>query len=85
MVTDYMPAFVSGSTSTGNHVIVGDFSACKIAMRQGLTVEPVPHAFQQAVAGSGIGFPTAQRGFLAWGRWGADTTTTTAFRLLNQT
>ena len=41
--------------------------------------------YQQAVAGTGVGMPTGQRGFFAWGRWGADVSVTQGLRLLNQT
>jgi HK97 family phage major capsid protein len=78
MVTDYMPAY-SSTTGTTNHMIVGDMSNYLIAMRQGLTVEPVPLVFATG------GFPTGQRGFFAWGRFGADAVNTSGFRLLNQT
>jgi HK97 family phage major capsid protein len=85
MVTDYSPAYVSGSSGHINHMVVGDFSQYVIAMRQGLSIERVPNLFQQATAGTGVGMPTAQRGFFAWGRWGADAAVPGAFRLLNQT
>jgi HK97 family phage major capsid protein len=85
MVTDYSPAYVSGSSGHINHMVVGDFSNYVIAMRQGLSVERVSNLFQQATAGTGVGMPTGQRGFFAWGRWGADAAVPGAFRLLNQT
>jgi hypothetical protein len=54
-------------------------------MRQGLSLERVPMLFQQQTAGTGVGFPTGQRGIFAWGRWGQDCVVPGALRLLNQT
>jgi HK97 family phage major capsid protein len=85
IVTDYMPTHVVGATGHKNHLIVGDTRNYVIAMRQGLAVEGVPTVFQQQTAGTGIGYPTGQRGFFAWGRWGADCSVTQGLRLLNQT
>lgn len=86
LVTDYMPTFTAGNSSHANHLVVGDLHAgVTIAMRQGLQVERVPHLFQQQTAGTGLAMPTAQRGFLAWGRWGQDCVVPGALRILNQT
>jgi len=79
LVTDYMPAFVGG-TSHQNYLIAGDLQNYVIAMRQGLQVEPVQH-----VVSTTTGLPTGKRAFFAWGRWGADTSVTQGLRLLNQT
>ena len=42
IVTDYAPSFLAGATGHLNHLVVGDLQSYVIAMRQGLTVEPVP-------------------------------------------
>jgi HK97 family phage major capsid protein len=64
MVTD-APTY-TGATGATNVAVVGDFTSYIIAMRQGLSIEPVPMLFQQQTAGTGAGFPTGQRGFFAW-------------------
>jgi HK97 family phage major capsid protein len=63
--------------------VVGDFSNYVIADRIGLTVEFIPHLFQQTTAGSGFGRPTGQRGWFAYYRTGADSVNDAAFRMLN--
>jgi HK97 family phage major capsid protein len=73
------------STATTNFAIVGDFSNYLIAQRAGMSVELVPMLFQQQTAGTGVGFPTGQRGWFAWGRVGGDVLVSDGFRLLNQT
>jgi HK97 family phage major capsid protein len=80
IVTDYMPTHVVGQTGHRNHLIVGDLSNFVIAMRQGLRIEGVQHLFSTTT-----GFPTGQRGFFAWGRWGSDASVTQGLRLVNQT
>ena len=79
MVTDYAPTY-TGTTGASNVAVVGDFANYVIAMRQGLSIEPVP-----MLMGVTNQRPTGQRGFFAWGLWGADVTVTQALRLLNQT
>lgn len=76
---------MDGTISTGaDYVMVyGDFSNYVIADRVGMTVEFIPHLFQQATAGVGVGTPTGQRGWLAYVRHGADSVNDAAFRLLN--
>ncbi len=65
--------------------VFGDFSNYVIADRIGMTVEFIPHLFQQTVAGSGFGRPTGQRGWYAFYRTGADSVNDGAFRMLNVT
>jgi len=69
-----------------NYVAVfGDFSNYVIADRLGVTVDFIPHLFQQTTAGSGFGRPTGQSGWFAYYRAGADSVNDGAFRLLNVT
>jgi HK97 family phage major capsid protein len=65
--------------------VFGDFSNYVIADRIGMTVEFIPHLFQQTTAGSGFGRPTGQRGWFAYYRTGADSVNDGAFRMLNVT
>jgi HK97 family phage major capsid protein len=76
---------MDGTISAGvdNVLIHGDFSNYVIADRVGMTIEFIPHLFQQAVAGAGVGTPTGQRGWLAYVRHGADSVNDAAFRMLN--
>jgi predicted phage gp36 major capsid-like protein len=53
-----------------------------VADRIGMTMEFIPHLFQQTTAGSGFGRPTGQRGWLAYVRHGADSINDAAFRIL---
>jgi HK97 family phage major capsid protein len=78
-ITDYMPAFVSGSTS-GNYAIVGDFGNYVVASRAGMQLERIPMLFD-----STTGRPTGNRGFFGWARSGADWIVPGAARLINQT
>lgn len=69
-----------------NYVAVyGDFSNYVIYDRLGVTVDFIPHLFQQTTAGTGFGRPTGQSGWFAYYRAGADAVNTAAFRLLNVT
>jgi HK97 family phage major capsid protein len=65
--------------------VFGDFSNYVIADRIGMTVEFIPHLFQQTLAGSGFGRPTGQRGWYAYYRTGAGVVNTGAFKMLNVT
>lgn len=65
--------------------VFGDFSNYVIADRIGMTVEFIPHLFQQTTAGTGFGRPTGQRGWYAFYRTGADSVNDAAFRMLNVT
>lgn len=65
--------------------VFGDFSNYVIADRIGMTVEFIPHLFQQTTAGAGFGRPTGQRGWYAYYRTGADSVNDAAFRMLNVT
>jgi len=75
---------MDGTISAGadNVLIIGDFSNYVIADRIGMTMEFIPHLFQQTTAGSGFGRPTNQRGWLAYVRHGADSINDGAFRML---
>lgn len=75
---------MDGTISAGadNVLIIGDFSNYVIADRIGMTMEFIPHLFQQATAGQGFGRPTNQRGWLAYVRHGADSINDGAFRML---
>jgi HK97 family phage major capsid protein len=44
-ITDYMPAFVSGSAGTGNFAIVGDFRHYLVCSRAGMNLERIPMLF----------------------------------------
>jgi HK97 family phage major capsid protein len=56
------------NTSASHPAIVGDWKQFMIVDRIGMSVELVPHLFQQAVAGAGVGMPTGQRGIYAMWR-----------------
>lgn len=65
--------------------VFGDFDNYVIADRIGMTVEFIPHLFQQTTAAAGFGRPTGQRGWYAYYRTGAAVVNTGAFKLLNVT
>lgn len=79
ITSDYAPSF-AGTTGIANYAVVGDFSNFVIVQRAGMTVELVPHLFDQA-----SGRPTGQRGWYAYSRHGFDAVNTNAFRLLSNT
>jgi HK97 family phage major capsid protein len=81
--SSYFPGSVA-TTGTANILVVGDFRNYLIAERVGMSVEFIPHLFQQATAGSGVGMPTGQRGWFAYARHGADSVNDLGFRLLGQ-
>jgi len=76
---------VINATADNYMAVFGDFSNFVIADRIGMTVEFIPHLFQQATAGAGFGKPTSQRGWLAYYRVGSDVVNPAAFKLLNVT
>jgi HK97 family phage major capsid protein len=82
------PAYESedmdGTIAAGTDYVMvfGDFNNYVIADRIGMTMEFVPHLFQQTTAGTGFGRPTGQRGWLAYVRHGADSVNDAAFRML---
>jgi HK97 family phage major capsid protein len=78
----YMPDTTTFTTTAEGQAIVGDFSNFVIARNGGMSVELVPQLFQQQTAGTGVGFPTGQRGWFAYARIGSDVVNTNAFRLL---
>lgn len=65
--------------------IFGDFQNFVIADRIGMTVEFIPHLFQQTTAGTGFGRPTGQRGWFAYYRTGSNCVNSGAFKMLNVT
>jgi len=82
------PAYESedmdGTIAAGTDYVMvfGDFSNYVIADRIGMTMEFIPHLFQQTTAGTGFGRPTGQRSWLAYVRHGADSINDAAFRML---
>lgn len=76
---------VINATQENYMAVLGDFRNYVIADRLGVTVEFIPHLFQQTAAGTGIGRPTGQRGWYAYYRVGADSVNNAAFRMLNVT
>jgi HK97 family phage major capsid protein len=78
----YMPDTTTWTTTAECQAIVGDFSNFVIARNGGMSVELVPQLFQQQTAGTGVGYPTAQRGLFAYARIGSDCVNTAAFRVL---
>jgi HK97 family phage major capsid protein len=77
--SSYFPGSISG-TSHQNQLVVGDFSNYLIASRAGMSIELIPH-----LIGLTNNRPTAQRGWFAWARAGADSINDLGFRILNQT
>ena len=78
----YMPASTTWTTTAEGQAIVGDFSNFVVARNGGMSVELLPQLFQQQTAGTGVGMPTAQRGWFAYARIGSDCVNTAGFRLL---
>jgi HK97 family phage major capsid protein len=76
---------VINATQENYMAVYGDFRNYVIADRIGMTVEFIPHLFQQTTAGTGTGRPTGQRGWFAYYRTGADVVNSAAFRMLNVT
>lgn len=68
----------TGATADNFVLILGDWTNYKIVDRVGLNWELVPHLFATA-----NNRPNGQRGFLAWGRTGADSVNDNAFRMLS--
>jgi HK97 family phage major capsid protein len=58
------------ATTSGKKILVfGDFkTGFLIVDRVGMNMELVPQLFQQATAGTGVGYPTGQRGYYCWWR-----------------
>lgn len=75
-ISSYFPDF-TGTTGASNLLVVGDFRNYLIADRVGMSVELVPHVFDQAT-----GRPTGQRGWFAYARHGADSINDLGFRIL---
>lgn len=78
----YMPDTTTWTTTAEGQAVVGDFNNFVIARNGGMSVELIPQLFQQYTANTGVGMPTAQRGWFAYARIGSDCANTSAFRLL---
>jgi HK97 family phage major capsid protein len=81
----YMPDATTSTSSTQGVAVVGDFQNYVIARRGGMSVELIPHLFQQTTAGTGVGMPTGQRGWFAYARIGGNSVNDLGFRLLVNT
>jgi HK97 family phage major capsid protein len=81
----YMPDTTTSTSATTGVAVVGDFSNYVVARRGGMSVELIPHLFQQTTAGTGVGMPTGQRGWFAYARIGGNSVNDLAFRLLVNT
>lgn len=75
---DQASAINAGATADNHVLLYGDFGEYVIANRAGSRVELVPHLF-----GTANNLPTLQRGFVLWGRVGADVLVDQAFAVLN--
>lgn len=70
---------IDDTATADNHILIlGDWRNFLIVDRAGMNMELVPHLFH-----TGNNRPSGQRGFLAWGRSGADSINDNAFRVLN--
>jgi HK97 family phage major capsid protein len=76
---------VINATQENYMAVFGDFQNFVIADRIGMTVEFIPHLFQQTTAGTGVGRPTGQRGWFAYYRVGSDVVNSGAFKMLDVT
>lgn len=74
--SSYFPGSLA-TTGAANILVVGDFRNYLIAERVGMSVEFIPHLFDQAT-----GRPTGQRGWFAYARHGADSVNDLGFRIL---
>lgn len=72
----------SVTTSASQPLVQGDFKQFLIVDRIGMSIELVPHLFQQAVAGAGVAMPTGQRGVFALWRNNSVVLVPNAFRYL---
>lgn len=69
---------INPAATAANYIaVLGDWRNYLIADRVGMNMELVPHLFGANQR------PTGERGFLAWGRTGADSVNDNAFRVLN--
>jgi Predicted phage phi-C31 gp36 major capsid-like protein len=68
----------TGATADNHVLVAGDFRHYVIANRIGTRMELIPHLF-----GTQHNRPTLQRGFVLWGRVGADVLVNEAFAVLN--
>jgi len=78
----YFPDYVASTTTYSNLLVVGDFNNYLIARRGGMSVELIPHLFQQQTANAGVGMPTGQRGWFGYARIGGGSVNDLGFRLL---
>lgn len=77
----YMPDTTTSTSATDGVAIVGDFKNYVVARKGGMSVELIPHLFQQTTAGTGVGMPTGQRGWFAYARIGGNSVNDLGFRL----
>lgn len=73
-----------GGGDLDDYLVLGDFYNFLIVERIGMTTEVAPHLFRQAVAGTGYGVPTGQRGFIAHWHNNAKLIVPNAFRVLTR-
>lgn len=78
ILSDYAPAYVNTTLTTQQFLVVGDLSKYMIVQRAGMVVEQVNHLFSTST-----GFPTGQRGWLAWARLGGNCLAANPFRVLS--
>jgi HK97 family phage major capsid protein len=78
ILSDYAPAYVNTTATTQQFMVVGDLSQYMIVQRAGMVVEQIPNLFSTST-----GFPTGQRGFLAWARLGGNALAGNPFRILS--
>ncbi len=78
-LSDYAPS-PTNTTAAESFLVVGDFAHYRFIQRAGMTVELVPHLFDQSTAR-----PLGQRGWYAYARHGADVDASNAFRLVSNT
>jgi HK97 family phage major capsid protein len=78
VLSDYAPTFSNTTALANQYAILGDFSKFMIVQRAGMVVEQVPHLFSVTT-----GYPTGQRGWLAWSRHGYNALSGNPFRILS--
>lgn len=78
-LSDYAPS-PTNTTGPESFLVVGDFAHFRFIQRAGMTVELVPHLFDQSTAR-----PLGQRGWYAYARHGMDADAYNAFRLISNT
>lgn len=76
--SDYAPQYNSTTATTQQFCVLGDFSKFLIVQRAGMVVEQIEHLFSTT-----NGYPTGQRGWLAWTRNGYNALSGNPFRILS--